>query len=146
MNELRNLPVDEAVRILEELATEADPEYRCCALDGMAVVSRERAESLAIELVTDAHEAVRCHACDTLGELESPTVVSLSAQLLATDPDDLVRDSAVYWLGELGDESVLPVLMSAAGRDMGTDHEGTPIREHANKAIQKIQSRLSEQR
>jgi hypothetical protein len=146
MSDLRKLPVDEAFRILEQLAVEADPEYRCCAMDGMALVSPERAEEFAIQLLIDPHEAVRGYACDVLGRLKSPRIVPLSAQLLTTDPEDLVRHRAVYWLGELGDESALQVLMAAAARDVGADHEGTPIREHAVKAIRKIQARLASER
>ena len=63
--------------------------------------------------------------------------------MLAADSYDLVRDRAVYWLGELGDESVLPLLIATAEKDQGTDHEGTPIREHAVKSIRKIRSRLA---
>src|SRR5262249_44667092 len=138
MAELGKLPPSHAIEILERLAVEDDPEYRCCALDGMASISRERAEGLALRLLGDPDGAVRGYACDTLGELESPKVVDRSARLLESDPDELVRDRAAYWLGELGDMSALPVLRAAAERDLGTDHEGTPIREHIMRSIKMI--------
>jgi HEAT repeat protein len=143
MELLRALPVDEAISVLERLAVEPAAEHRCGALEGMAEISPERAEGLAIRLLHDAHKSVRWFACDTLGKLEHQRSIPLFVQLLATDPNALVRHLAAFWLGELGDESALPALMTAAERDTGTDHEGITMRETATKAIRKIRARLA---
>jgi hypothetical protein len=143
LNELRKLPVGEAVLILGQLAGQSEPDYRCRALIGMTSISPESAEALALRLLGDAHHAVRWYACETLGELGSRSAIAPIAQLLATDPSGSVRHQAAFWLGEIGDESVLDVLIAAAERDTGTDHEGRPMRDTATKAIRKIRVRLA---
>jgi HEAT repeat protein len=85
------------------------------------------------------------NAVYALYELGSRTAAPLIAELLATDPDELVRSWAALALGSLGDASVLPVLARAAERDTGTDHEGRPIRETALGSIMMIRSRLAKQ-
>jgi HEAT repeat protein len=146
MTELRNIPVDDAVHLLEQLAAEPRRGYRCRALIGMPSISRTRAERLAVALVTDPEEVVRSYACETLGQLKDRRSLLLMAQLLGSDPSSLVRHTAAFWLGELGDESVLPALLSAVELDSGPDHEGRPVREIAAKAVQKIRSRLAARR
>lgn len=143
MTELKTLPVADAVVLLEQLALESEPEYRCRAVHRMPSISAERAESLAILLLADPHPAVRWNACETLYVLGSKKALLQIAQVVATDPSDNVRSFAAFTLGELGDESALPVLAAAMENDPGRDYEGQPIQATATKAIHKIRSRAA---
>src|SRR5207237_984481 len=145
LGELSSIPKDGAIGLLEQLALEPNGTFRSRAIDGMARISPERAEPMALRFLSDPEWFVRVNAIDTLRKLGSRAAAPLIARLLATDPDDLVRSWAAFSLGNLGDASVLPVLTTAAERDTGTDHEGRPVRETALKSIEKIRSRLANQ-
>lgn len=144
-SELSAMPKDEAVGLLEQLALEPEYEFRCRAVDGMAKILPELAESFALRFLGDADPDVRLHALHTLYKLRSRSAMRPIARLLATDPDDLVRSWAALALGELGDASMLSVLTTAAEHDTGADHEGRPIRETAIGSIKMIQARLAGQ-
>jgi hypothetical protein len=140
--ELSSLPIDEAVLLLEQLALDKEYEFRCRAIAGMSLVMPERGESLAIRLLGDQEPLVRVNAVDTLRKLGSRSAVPIIARLLESDPDSLVRSWAAFSLGELGDATAISILMAAAERDMGTDHEGRPIRETAIGSINAIRTRF----
>src|SRR5207249_4024842 len=131
LEELSSIPKAEAIRLLEQLALESDGAFRSRAIDGMAKISPERAEGLSISHLNDPEWFVRVNAIHVLWQLGSRTAAPLIARLLATDPDEVVRSWAALSLADLGDALVLPVLMTAAEEDTGTDHEGRPIRETA---------------
>lgn len=145
IDELSSMPKAEAIGLLEQLALESEYEFRCRAVDGMAKVSPERAEALAIRFLGDPDPDVRLSAVYALYELRNHAAAPLIAQLLATDPDELVRSWAALALGRLGDGSVIPVLETAAEVNTATNHEGVPIRETALGSIKMIQSRLADQ-
>jgi HEAT repeat protein len=145
LGELSSIPKDEAIGLLEQLVLEADGTFRSRAIEGMARISPERGEALALRFLHDPEWFVRVDAVNTLRKLGSRRAAPLIAHLLATDPDELVRSWAAFSLGPLGDASVIPVLTTAAEQDRGMDHEGRPIRETALKSIEKIRSRLADQ-
>jgi HEAT repeat protein len=144
LTELSSMPIGEAIGILDQLAQEADGTYRSRALDGLAKISPEKAESLALQFLHDAEWFVRVNAVNTLCRLDSRAAAPLIAHRLATDPDEIVRSWAAFALGYLGDASVIPVLKTAAEVDTGTNHEGLPIEETALKSIERIRSRLAD--
>ncbi len=145
LGELSSIPKDEAIELLEQLALEPDGTFRSRAIDGMAKISPERAEALALRFLNDPEWFVRVDAVLTLCKLHSQTAAPLIAHLLASDPDEVVRSWAAFSLGSLGDAAVLPALETAAEQDKGTDHEGRPIRETAITSIKMIRSRLAGQ-
>jgi len=145
LKELSSLPKQEAISLLEQLAQEADGTFRSRALDGLEKIAPERAEPLALRFLNDPEWFVRIDAVNTLCRLNNRAAAPLIANLLATDPDELVRSWAAFTLGHLGDASVIPVLEMAAEVDTGTDHEGRPIREIALQSIERIRSRLANQ-
>jgi HEAT repeat protein len=145
MGELSSMPKDKAVGLLEQLALDTEYQLRCRAVDGMVRISPERAEALALRFLGDPDPDVRLTSIHALWNLHSRAAAPLISRLLATDPDELVRSWSAFTLGHLGDASVLPVLETAAQQDMGTDHEGRPIRETAIGSIKMIRSRLADQ-
>jgi HEAT repeat protein len=145
LRELSSIPRDEAIVLLDELAVEPNGAFRCRAIDGMAKLSPERAEAIAIQLLGDSEWFVRANAIDVLSQLGGRAAAPLIARLLSTDPDDGVRSWAAFALGVLGDASVLPILVTAAEKDTGTDHEGRPIREIAVESMERIRSGLAGQ-
>lgn len=145
VGDLSVLPREDAIALLEELARESVGEFRSRAVDGMATIAPEHAEALAIRSLDDPEWFVRGNAIDVLSDLGSSTAIPGIKRLLATDPDAIVRSWAAYYLGQFGDESVLPDLEACVQNDWGVDHEGQPIRSTAQRAIAKIRSRLAGQ-
>src|SRR5262249_32864673 len=144
LGELSSIPKGEVIALLEQLALKADGTFRSRAIDGMAKISPDRAEALALRFIHDSEWFVRVNAVHTLWRLDSRAAAPLIAHLLATDPDELVRSWSAFALRDLGDASVIPVLEAAAEKDKGTDHEGVPIRTTALKSIEQIRSRLAD--
>jgi hypothetical protein len=138
-----SVPVDQAIPILEELADHPDPAFRGCALDILERIAPERAEAMAFRFLNDPDGGLRFNALYFLAEQGNRALMPLAARLLASDVDECVRSFAAFCLGMIGDASAIPVLRMAREYDTGTDHEGTPIRETAERSIQIIGDRLS---
>jgi HEAT repeat protein len=143
LDQLSSVPKSVAIQLLEEMAFEPDGTLRSRAIDGMARVSSEQAEALALRLLGDPAWYVRVTAIDSLRKLGSDGAAPRIARLLTTDPDEYVRSWAAFALGCVGDASVIPVLEAAAEYDTGADHEGVPIRHTAVKSIEEIRLRLA---
>ena len=143
IEELRLLPVTEAIAIFERLSNEKESNFRCRAVHRLSLISPKQAEVMALRLLSDSDAAVRWTSCETLWKLGSKKAVSKIGELLVTDPNELVRSFAAFSLGELGDETVIPLLNQAMQNDTGVDHEGVAIRETAKKAIQSIRLRTT---
>lgn len=140
--DLSLIPRSQAVRLLEELLIESNGEYRARAIDGMAKVFPDLGEMLAIQFLNDQEWFMRVTCIDVLSRLGSRTAIPKVVILLSSDSDEIVRSWAAFFLGVVGDESVIPDLQRCMEIDQGTDHEGTPISEIAGKAIEKIRSRI----
>ncbi len=143
LRELPSIPLDEAVGILEELALESNDSSRGYALQGMAKISPDRAKTLAMRFLDDPGWSVRAGAIYRLWQMGNGDATPQVSRILATDPHEIVRSWAAFYLGVFGDESVLSVLRTAAEEDTGADHEGVPIRLIALNSIQRIESRTS---
>jgi len=143
--ELLSLPSDKAIAILEKLAAEPNPEFQARALSGMAKISRPHAEVLAVRFLSDPTSRLHPHAIHTAWKVGSRVCVPLIVRVLATSPVDIARSWAAFALGDLGDESVLPSLTRAVEHDTGVNHEGEPIRNIAQKSIDKIRAQLAKQ-
>lgn len=128
--------------MLEDLALEANPSSRCYSLDGMAGISPERAKALAFRFLQDPDWGVRTGAIYYFLETRDPDAIPDISRILATDPDEITRFWAAVYLGAVGDESVLPVLMFAVKHDTGSDEEGRRNRDMASHAIDEIRARL----
>ncbi|MEZ6134464.1 MAG: HEAT repeat domain-containing protein [Pirellulaceae bacterium] len=55
--------------------------------------------------------------------------------MLVSDEDECVRSWSVMYLGEHGDATSISALQDALLNDQGHNHEGVPIAELAQKAI-----------
>jgi HEAT repeat protein len=146
VKELAFVPREEAVQLLDRLASEPDLEFQARAIDGMVKISREDAEALATRFLNDPASHLHLHAVRALWNIASRRSVPLIINALKYDREQLARSWAAFALGDLGDASALPALEAAAENDNGTDHEGRPIRDTARKSIEKIRSRLAKAR
>lgn len=142
-DQFTSVPIDEALPILEELADHPEPMFRGCAFDVLTRIAPESAEAMALRFLDDPHGGLRFEGLWFLGKQGNRALMQLAARLLASDPDECVRSYAAFCLGMVGDESALPVLRMAVEHDTGTDHEGTPIRETAERSILMIGDKLS---
>ncbi len=138
LGELRALPVVEALGIVEEMAIRPDEASRWSALDGMAVISPEKARNLAIKFLADDDPTIRTHATYHFLATGDGGAIPQVSDLLLKDPDEIVRAMAATYLGAFGDESVLPALMTAVEHDMGGDHQGKAISGIARESIEQI--------
>ena len=144
LEELSSVPKDEAIGLLEQLANDLSGVLRSRAVDGLVIISPDRAEALSIEQLNDPEPGVRVNAVHALWQLHSMTSAAMIARVLATDADEITRSWAAFSLGDLGDATVVPILVTAADQDIGVDHEGRPIRDIALGAIKMIGSRLAD--
>jgi len=83
----------------------------------------------------------RCACCRHLVEFPDKRAVSKLASIVQNDPDPDVRYSAAEALAESGDLAVIDALKYAKENDQGMDYEGFPIKNIAERAIQKIRDR-----
>lgn len=142
VSQLSLIPMNQAIGLLEELVHDSNGEFRARAIDALTKLFPKYGESLAIQSLDDPDWFVRVTSIDALSRLGSRTALPQILQLLATDPDEGVRSWAAFFLGVVGDVSVIPSLRMCMETDQGSDHEGTPIPEIAGKAIEKICCRL----
>lgn len=141
LSTLRNIPESNAIRLLEELAEDANAECRARSIGALAKLFPRSSQALAIKLLNDPEWFVRVASIDALSQLKSKSAIPTILFLLNSDEDECVRSWAAFFLGVVGDDSVIPSLVKCIDEDKGTDHEGTPIAETASKAIHKIRSR-----
>lgn len=139
--QLQSLPTEVAYSDLVALTRDSDPCVRGYALRLTTELFPDKTESVAIPLLGDPVGFVRWHACYYLCGRHCYHAAEQVAQLLAHDPDELVRFMAAFLLGDCGNPSLLPILYNAAETDTGRNHEGTPIQEPINKAIRAILAR-----
>jgi HEAT repeat protein len=130
---------------LTVLSQDANPAVRSYSAIIAGRLFRDLAVQLAIDLLTDSTAFVRWHACEILHYLHCYQSADRMAQLVAYDPDELVRNRAAIAIGELGDMTLIPLLLQAAENETGTDHEGSPVRDKIIDAVTRIKSRYPSQ-
>lgn len=139
---------ERAIGMLVELSSDADPQVRANAVEGLAdapgrlpsvialavldenegvravalmVGGRQRVASLAPSArlnASDPSPFVRAAALYALKRLDQSPDLTPLAEMLLDDPEPRVRAHAAFILGELGEESALSMLRQAAGRPM----------------------------
>lgn len=133
----------EAKDLLCELTKLSDARIRSQSILMLQVLFGEAVESLAIGALNDNSWLVRTTALDVLSRIRSTKGVQTIAQMLESDGDELVRSWAAYYLGAFGDRSSIAALTRCVANDLGINHEGTPIREIAARALERIDSRFN---
>lgn len=142
INELksfRDIDQDELFPILQSLVLE-EGNYQA------AIVYYKLNSSAANQLLTshigEMSSAMQSHICGLIGDRGGNGGVEILLKLMQSN-DSNVRYNAIFALGRVGDERVLPALRTTAENDKGEDYEGFLIAEAAEKAIGKIVARSS---
>ena len=141
LEDLLRLPMEEGLSMLHTLGQSQSPELRARGMEAMQKLSVSEADKLAFRHLHDPVWFVRVTSIDILSRSGNATGIPEIARLLLSDPDEVVRSWAAFYLGVVGNTSCISDLERCITTDEGFDHEGTPISEIAAKAIAKIFAR-----
>lgn len=131
-----------SVEVLKKLASDPYAIYRAEAVKALGKINpaggSSRAELAAVitPAVSDEAEGVRIAAMDVAGRLQ---IKSLMAQVRAnlSDPSSIVRRSAAWSLGQMGDAAEIDLLLKAAASDPEDF-----VRVEAANSVELIRSRI----
>jgi HEAT repeat protein len=146
---LNLIPSEDAVSILKQLFNEADdsigksqPFYRSRIFDSLLSIRVFDKVEFLIQTLETSSSGWSYACCRELATFKDPRAIEKLCQVVRKSDDPDLRSSAVEALEVNGDASALDTLRMAVKNDLGTDYEGRPISEAAEKAIQEITSRL----
>jgi HEAT repeat protein len=107
----------DAVPILRLLCRDSDSEAREGAARGLALIPHDDAKSLLMELIRDEMEGVRCRAIEGLARQEHFAAVPHIIDRLQKDESTMVRMEAAKALRGLGDSAAVSPLISVVEFD-----------------------------
>ena len=142
LNKLRDVPDPDADRLLIESLSDPDIRVKMKALDLLGY----RETNSAVEPISQmlflrsTEPAVRLHAVAALGRIGDAQGSLPIMQYLQEETDDQGRGTAVFALGEIGNDKATPVLIKCA------DEDPSPmVRRLSKEALQKIEGELPRQ-
>lgn len=141
VSKLKQFEREKTIHILSELLHETDQDLRCDAAEALVRIDSDRTMSLLFPLLRDDDSTVRWNTCGLLHDFGDERAIPWLIDVLSDDPQGDIRLIAAYALGEIGDNSALPVLHRAVQLDDGIDSDGRTIRQAAEEAIQRITDR-----
>ena len=141
LNDYANQSPADAMEMLVRLIDAPRGEVKAESLVVMQKYFPEMVESHALTLLSDRDWLVRTTAIHMLTRNRSDRAQQQICRMLLSDEDECVRNWAVHYLSQLGTETSIPALEMCSKSDIGHDHEGVRIAEHATKAISRIRSR-----
>src|SRR3989338_975882 len=100
-------PFPDAVKLLKD----KDSVKRRQGVEQLRVMRNPAAFQPLLNLLKDKVPAVRVAACDALGTMRSREAARDIADLLRSDPEPSVRQTAAISLGYIGDRETIPALI-----------------------------------
>jgi HEAT repeat protein len=126
---------------LVDILNTDDPDMRCDAAEALLRIDPSQAVDMVLPLLGDSDMTVRWYTCGLLHDFGDSRAIPSVVKLLRTDPEGRVRHVAAFALGAIGNSTALPALKEAVDSDDGADHEGRPVREMAEEAMEEIMKR-----
>ena len=123
---------------LQELLRDPDSEMRCYAELAVFHVAPQEGLFLLLPLLDDPEVVVRWHTCGLLHDIGDKRAVQPLIQIMKTDPDPQVRNTAAYALGGVGDPSAIPALIETLDNDHEWDELGYSASSCAATALDDI--------
>ena len=137
-HELRQVGTERLFQILVGLLETADAEHRCLIAEAFYRVDAKASVEPLIGLLADAEWGVRVQACGVLHDVGCSSACEDLTRLMLSDPHPMVRNTAAYALGGIGDPRVILPLIGAARNDHEPDELGHTTSNCAATALENI--------
>jgi len=138
ISELRAIGAERIFPCLRELFSDRDVELRCQAALAVFYVDPTRGMDLLLPAMNDPEWGVRVQICGLLHDIADERAVQPLIQIMKTDPRPMVRNTAAYALGGIGDPSAIPALIEALDNDHEPDELGHTASGCAQTALDNI--------
>ena len=109
---------------LRELLDDTDAELRCQTALAIFYVDPKAGIDLLVPLLDDSEWVVRVEVCGLLHDLADKRAVQPLIERMNTDPNPMVRNTAAYALGGIGDPVAIPSLIETLDNDHEQDELG----------------------
>jgi HEAT repeat protein len=136
--ELRALERESLFRSLAKLLSQPDTDIHCNACLAAVLTDQASGIDLVLPLLKDRDSDVRWHVCGLLHDFGDHRAIQPLIERLHADPDPLVRGTAAYALGGIGDPSAIPALQAAELEDHEVDPQGFTPSYSAKQALEEI--------
>jgi len=135
---LRAIGPERLFPYLRELLNDPDFELRCQAALAVFYVDPTGAVDLLLPSLNDPEWGVRLQICGLLHDIADIRAVQPLIQIMKTDSSPMVRNTAAYALGGIGDPAAIPALIEAIDNDHEPDEFGHTASGCAQTALDDI--------
>ena len=135
---LRAIGPERLFPYLRELLNDPDFELRCQAALAVFYVDPTGGIDLLLPSLNDPEWGVRVQICGLLHDIADKRAVHPLIQIMKTDPSPMVRNTAAYGLGGIGDPAAIPALIEALDNDHEPDELGHTASGCAQTALDNI--------
>ncbi|WP_442511091.1 HEAT repeat domain-containing protein [Novipirellula sp. SH528] len=135
---LRTIRPERLFQYLRELLNDPDFELRCKAALAVFYCDPTAGLELLLPVLNDPEWGVRVHICGLLHDIADKRAIQPLIHLLKMDPSPMVRNTAAYALGGIGDPTAIPALIEAVDNDHEPDELGHTASGCAQTALDNI--------
>ena len=121
---LRSIGSGRLFPALKGFLSDPDSEFRCLAASAVFHVDPLAGVDLLLPLLDDPEIVVRWHTCGLMHDIGDKRAVQPLIQIMKTDTDPQVRNTAAYALGGIGDPIAIPALIETLDNDHEFDELG----------------------
>lgn len=123
---------------LRHLLQDPDFEVRCQAALAVFYVDPDGGMDLLLPALNDPEWGVRVEICGLLHDIADSRAVEPLVQIMKADPVPMVRNTAAYALGGVGDPAAIPALIETLENDHEPDELGHTASGCAQTALDNI--------
>jgi HEAT repeat protein len=116
---MRSIGSERLFPILGGFLSDPDGEFRCLVSEVIFHIDPQAGVALLLPLLDDPEWVVRVEICGLMHDIGDKRAVQPLIQIMKTDPDPMVRNTAAYALGGIGD----PISILALIETLDNDHE-----------------------
>lgn len=124
--------------LLKTFLDDSNEELRCLIAETMFRVDQKASVSLLLPLLDDSAWAVRVQVCGILHDAGAKEAVEPLSHIMRTDSHPMVRNTAAYALGGIGDPNAIPTLIEVLDHDHEQDELGHTASSCAETALDDI--------
>lgn len=108
---MRSIGSERLFPILGGFLSDPDSEFRCLVSEAIIHIDPQAGVSLLLPLLDDPEWVVRVQICGLMHDIGDKRAVQPLIHIMKTDPDPMVRNTAAYALGGIGDPIPIPALI-----------------------------------
>jgi HEAT repeat protein len=135
---MRSIGSERLFPILAGFLSDPDGEYRCLVSEAIFHIDPQAGVALLLPLLDDPEWGVRVQICGLMHDIGDKRTVQPLIQIMKTDPDPMVRNTAAYALGGIGDPIPIPALIETLDNDHEYDELGYSASSTAATALDNI--------